>query len=81
MDVGAEYGISDRWRFILDFDGLAGGPGRAFDVALKASCDINDQWRIGGGYRLFEGSVVSEEVFNFAWANYAMIELGSGFGR
>jgi hypothetical protein len=81
LHVGAEYGFSDRWQFILDFDGLAGGPGRAFDVALKASYDIDEKWRIGGGYRLLEGGVDTEEVYNFAWVNYALLEFGYRFGR
>ena len=81
LHVGAEYRLSDRWQFLLDFDGLAGGPGRAFDVALKANYDINDNWRVGAGYRLLEGGVDSNAVFNFAWVNYAVLEVGYRFAR
>ena len=39
----------------LDFDGLAGGPGRAFDIALKGIYELGSGWRIGAGYRMLEG--------------------------
>jgi hypothetical protein len=81
LHVGAEYRLSDRWKFLLDFDGLAGGPGRAFDVAVKANYDINDNWRVGAGYRLLEGGVDSKAVYNFAWVNYAVLEVGYRFAR
>lgn len=81
LHVGAEYQLSDRWQFLLDFDGLAGGPGRAFDVALKANYDIDDNWRIGAGYRLLEGGVDSKAVYNFAWINHAVLEVGYRFTR
>ncbi|HSO24827.1 MAG TPA: hypothetical protein VLT81_18120, partial [Chondromyces sp.] len=29
----ADYRLSDRWHAVFDFEGLAGGPGRAFDVS------------------------------------------------
>ncbi len=31
-----------RWTAIFDFEGLAGGPGRALDLALKVRYDLTD---------------------------------------
>ncbi len=75
LHLYGEYAFADRWSLILDFDGLAGGPGRAFDIALQLTYDINRRWRIGGGYRTVEGGVDTGSVYNFAWLHYAGITL------
>jgi len=77
--LDGKYSFSDRWLFHFDFDGLAGGPGRAFDIALKATYDVGDNWEIGAGYRLLEGGVDTDDVYNFAWNNYLMLEIGYRF--
>ena len=55
------------------FEGLAGVPGRAFDVALKVGYDFDDRWGIRVGYRTVEGGVDVDDVYNFAWFNYAVV--------
>lgn len=70
-----EYALGERWRLALDFDGLAGGPGRAFDVALKGTYELGSGWRIGAGYRLLEGGADTDDVYNFAWLHYAVASL------
>ncbi len=75
LHLNGEYALDERWRLVLDFDGLAGGPGRAFDVALKASYQLSPAWRIGGGYRMLEGGVDNDDVYNFAWLHYAVASL------
>ncbi len=69
----ADYHFSDRWHLRFDFEGLAGGPGRAFDVALKIGYDFNDRWGMTVGYRTVEGGADIEEVYNFAWFQYAVV--------
>ena len=69
----ADWRFAERWHAIFDFDGLAGGPGRAFDVALKIGYDINDRWSVTAGYRTVEGGADVDEVYNFAWFNYAVV--------
>jgi hypothetical protein len=69
----ADYRFADQWRLIFDFEGLAGGPGRAFDVALKVGYDINDRWSVTAGYRTVEGGVDIDDVYNFAWFQYAVV--------
>jgi hypothetical protein len=71
--------LGRSWRLAFDFDGLAGGPGRAFDLSLKAIYDVGEKWRIGAGYRLLEGGVDTDDVYNFAWANYLLLDLGYRF--
>ena len=44
LHFAADWRFAERWHFIADLDGLAGGPGRAIDLALKVGYDINDRW-------------------------------------
>jgi hypothetical protein len=73
LSFAADYRFADRWYLLFDFEGLAGGPGRAFDVALKVGYDFNDTWGITAGYRTVEGGADIEEVYNFAWFQYAVV--------
>ncbi|MEM1110807.1 MAG: hypothetical protein AAGI11_02770 [Pseudomonadota bacterium] len=70
-----EYRFNDRWLFQFDFDGLAGGPGRAIDLGLKLGYELNDRWRVSAGYRGLEGGVDSDDVYNFAWFNTALVAV------
>lgn len=73
LSFAANYRFSDRWYFIFDFEGLAGGPGRAVDAALKVGFDINERWGLTAGYRTVEGGADIEDVYNFAWFQYAVV--------
>jgi hypothetical protein len=79
LHLYGEYKLSPRSRVVFDFDGLASPQGRAFDMAIKYSYALDKNWRIGGGYRLLEGGVDNDEVYNFAWINYAVVSLGYNF--
>lgn len=79
LHLSGEYRFSDRWLFALDFDGLAGGPGRLFDVALKLEHDLTERWRIGAGYRALEGGADTDDVYTFAWLHYAVLDLSYRF--
>ena len=70
---GADWRLAGNWHFIFDFDGLAGGPGRAFDIALKLHYTLNDRWGLSAGYRTVEGGADVEPVYNFAWFHYAVV--------
>ena len=74
-----EYAFAKRWTGIVDFDGLAGGPGRALDLALKIRYDLTDRWGIGGGYRTLEGGVDTDDTYNIAWLNYLFLSLSYRF--
>jgi hypothetical protein len=73
--------LSGTWRFApswalgLDMDALAGGPGRAEDVALELRRDLTDAWSFEAGYRMVEGGADVDEVYAFAWLHYAVLSL------
>lgn len=71
--------LSPRWSFVLDFDGLASTQGRAFDVAAKLAYEVADDWQLAVGYRTIEGGADVDDVFNFAWLNFAVASIRYGF--
>lgn len=79
LHLSGEYRLGDRWLFALDFDGLAGGPGRLFDVAVMLEYDLTERWRIGGGYRALEGGADTDDVYTFAWLHYGVLDVSYRF--
>ena len=73
--LGADWQFAGKWYLLFDFEGLAGGPGRAFDIALKPCYAISDHWGISAGYRTLEGGADVESVYNFAWLHYAVASV------
>ncbi len=67
------YRIGDGWHLVLDIDALAGGPGRAEDASLELRYEAGDRLRFNGGYRTVEGGADVDEVYTFAWLNYAVL--------
>jgi len=72
VHLRGEAGLSDRLRFILDFEGLGASQGRAFDVAAKLGYTLSDRWEVAFGYRTIEGGANVEQVYNFAWLHFAV---------
>lgn len=79
LNFTADWTFAKRWTATADFEGLAGGPGRALDLALKIRYDLTDKWSIGGGYRTLEGGADNDDVYNFSWFNYAFFSIGYRF--
>jgi hypothetical protein len=75
LHVSADIGLARRLRLLLDADGLAGGPGRAIDAAVKVGFDVSDAWRLALGYRTLEGGADVDSAYNFAWLHYAAASL------
>ena len=71
--------LGDRWRFLLDFDGLGASQGRAFDVSAKFAYAMSEHWEIAFGYRTIEGGADVDDVFNFAWLNFAVASIRYSF--
>lgn len=69
LHVSGQRRITDRLRAQMEFDGLAGGPGRAFDFALQGLYSLSNRWDLGVGYRTIEGGSDVDEVYSFAWFN------------
>ncbi|CAN5689166.1 hypothetical protein BH23GEM11_BH23GEM11_14450 [soil metagenome] len=75
MHLAGEWRPKEPWLLTFEADGLAGGPGRAFDVALSVARELGDGWSLHTGYRTVEGGADIEEVYGFAWLHYATVGL------
>jgi hypothetical protein len=75
LHIRGEYRFRERWRFRLDLDALAGGPGRAEDLGVNLCYDLSDRLGLSLGYRTVEGGADVDEVYNFAWLHYAVISI------
>lgn len=75
LHLAGDWRLAPRWRLSLDADALAGGPGRAEDVALKLGHDLSDRWTIQAGYRTVEGGADVDAVYTFAWLHYAVVSV------
>jgi hypothetical protein len=67
--------LTDRWSFMLDFEGLGSTQGRAFDIAAKLGYAFSDSWKLAFGYRTIEGGADVDTVYNFAWLHFAVVSL------
>ncbi len=79
LHISGEWRPAAAWRVTFDADALAGGPGRAEDVALKLSRDLGEQVRLAVGYRLVEGGADVDEVYTFTWLHYAVASVRVDF--
>ncbi len=56
-------------------DGLAGGPGRAFDFFLGGKVPVLENLYLKGGYRFLEGGADVSDVYNFTVVNFAIVGI------
>ena len=77
--LDAEVRLSSQWRLVFDADGSAAPQGRAFDVSAKAVWSPTPRLEIGGGYRTIEGGADVDEVYNFAWLQFAVASVAIRF--
>jgi hypothetical protein len=75
LHLRGEARLSEKLRFLFDFDGLAASQGRAFDVAAKLGYRISDRAELTLGYRTIEGGADVERVYNFAWLHLAVASV------
>jgi hypothetical protein len=75
LHLAGDWNVVPRWRLGLDVDGLAGGPGRAVDAALRLGYDAGGPWMVQAGYRTLEGGADVRDVYSFAWLHYAVASL------
>lgn len=75
LHLAADWSVTERTHVLFDFDGLAGGPGRAFDTAVKLGYEVGSRWMISGGYRTLEGGADVDSVYNFAWLHYGALSV------
>lgn len=79
LALAADWEFARRWHGLVDFEGLAGGPGRAFDVSLQVRRTLSDRWDVGAGYRTLEGGADVERVYNFAWFHVLVLSAAFRF--
>jgi len=73
LHLAGEWRFAPGWQLVLDADALAGGPGRAADVALQVGYDLGEGWALRAGYRTIEGGADVSEVYTFAWLHQAVV--------
>jgi hypothetical protein len=49
--------------------------GRAFDIGVRAEYALSERWELLAGFRMLDGGVDNDDVFNFVRFNYAVIGL------
>ena len=74
-----DYRLSERLTFRADFDGLAGGPGRAIDLGVGLDYAITQRWQIGAEVRVLDGGADTDDVYNFARFNSAALSISTSF--
>lgn len=69
-----------QWRpgggafgLLLDADALAAPQGRAEDVLIALTFDVDEKIALRAGYRMLEGGADNDEVYNFAWIHYGVV--------
>lgn len=73
LHLGGDWRFADRWRLLMEVEGLAGGPGRAEDAALKLSRDVSPSLSLAAGYRMVEGGADVDQVYSFAWLHFGVV--------
>jgi len=75
LHVAGQWRPAPRWYLSLDADVIAGGPGRAEDVAVKLGRDLGRRWAVEAGYRMVEGGADVTSVYTFAWFHYGVVSI------
>jgi hypothetical protein len=68
-----------RLGLLVNADALAAPQGRAEDVLIAATWALRDDAELRVGYRVVEGGADNDEVYSFAWLNYAVVGLAMTF--
>jgi len=79
LHLEASYRFDEHWHAGAEFDGLAGGPGRLLELALRVNYDIDDQWTVTGGYRTLEGGADTDSVYAFGWLHFGLLAVSYRF--
>lgn len=72
LHVFTSYTLPNQVNFYLEGDGLAGGPGRAFDFFLGTRIPLTERTDLKAGYRMLEGGANVDDVYNFTLVNFAV---------
>jgi hypothetical protein len=75
LHLAGEWRMTPRWLATVDADALAGGPGRAEDVAVKLGYRATPRLSLHAGYRMVEGGADVPATYSFAWLHYAVASV------
>jgi len=75
LHLAGQWRPARRWHLSLDADVIAGGPGRAEDVAVKLGRDLGRRWAVEAGYRMVEGGADVASVYTFAWLHSGVVSI------
>lgn len=81
VHVSGERRLSERWRLLLDADGLAAPQGRALDIGLFLAHKLSAKTDLTLGVRTLEGGADNERVYNFARLDYLSVGLIQRLGK
>lgn len=70
--LGGEAQLSERWRFVMDFEGFAIPQERLVDLTAQMVYRLASRWELSLGYRTIAAGMDKDEIFNSAWFNYAV---------
>lgn len=79
LNIYREGAFARGWLYEVEMDGLAGGPGRAFDVSLRLKRSFGEDATAFVGLRVLEGGADVPQVKNFAWVTYLTLGVGYRF--
>ena len=79
VNFKATWELHPGLALLIEGDALAAPQGRAEDVTVAILYDLNERIRIRGGYRFVEGGADNDEVYNFAFLNYATVGVTASF--
>jgi hypothetical protein len=71
--------LNDDLGLLIDGDALAAKQGRAEDVLVAATYQVNEHIGIRAGYRILEGGADNDEVYGFALFHYASLGVSYSF--
>jgi hypothetical protein len=79
LNLAVEKEIADQLDIVVDIDGLASSQGRAFDISAKMEYEVAPGLSLSFGYRMVEGGADNDDVYTFAWLQYAVVAATAKF--
>jgi hypothetical protein len=77
--VSYEKALAVNWSVFSDMDFAAAPQGRAFDIAIKAKCWLQEDRFWGFGIRTLDGGADNDEVVTWSWFNYLVVDYAIRF--
>lgn len=79
INLYGRWKMGEHWSAVFEADALVGAQGRAEDVSLSLNYKVNDTLTARLGYRIVEGGVDVDQVYNFATVDYISFGVTAEF--